>query len=111
MATTGMIPRVPVESSNIAAIGYAPEDLTLAVEFRNGAVRHLQGVPADLHQDFLDAPSKGKFFHQHIRGKFTALPPVEEERRTGACPACGDTGLIGCVCGDCGCSNYQQAFA
>lgn len=59
--------RVPVESSNIASIGYNLETLTLEVEFRHSGVYQYFGVPPDVHEGLLNSGSKGTFFSQFVR--------------------------------------------
>lgn len=62
-----------VESSAIAEIGY--EDGLLMIRFhtcRNPY--YFPNVPEQLFKAFLAAPSKGKFFNEHIKDKFLPLP-------------------------------------
>lgn len=61
--------RVPVESSNIKAVGYDPASQQLEVEFHSGAVHCYHGVPADKHQAMIAAKSVGGYFHANIRGQ------------------------------------------
>jgi hypothetical protein len=59
---------VPVESSNIRAIGWiSPE--TLEVEFLSGAAYRYYYLPLNVYIEMLEASSKGKYFWQHIRCK------------------------------------------
>jgi hypothetical protein len=59
----------PINSSAIAAIGY--ENSILAVRFHNNPKTYqLPNVPCSLFLEFLNTPSPGKFFNQHLRGKF-----------------------------------------
>ena len=52
--------RVPVESSSIASIGYAPQRRVLELEFRqSGEVYQYFDVPAEEYAEFLGADSKG----------------------------------------------------
>jgi hypothetical protein len=60
----------PVESSNIAAIGHDPATSTLRVEFKHGGAHEYDGVPAEAHQALMDSGSKGRHFHENIRGYF-----------------------------------------
>ncbi len=61
----------PVKSSNIAAVGYDPDDQTLHVKFKeSGAVYTYADVPADDHEALMGADSIGKHFHANIRSKF-----------------------------------------
>lgn len=55
-------------SSNIHAIDW--KDGTLTVHFKGGGNYTYEKVPADLHKQFVEAESPGKFFGEHIRGKF-----------------------------------------
>ena len=41
----------PVQSSNIAALGHDPINLTLTVEFKNGGRYMYQHVPTNLFED------------------------------------------------------------
>lgn len=59
--------RVPVASSNIAAIGYDLDTQILEVEFTNGDVYQYMGVPSEIHEAFMASDSKGKFRHAYIR--------------------------------------------
>lgn len=61
---------VAVESSTLAAGGYDADRKLLALQFHSQAVYHYFGVPAAVHQSLLNAPSKGTFFNQSIRGRF-----------------------------------------
>ncbi len=96
------IPREPVASSNIDSTGYDPASETLAVQFRRGHVYHHSGVPPDLVERFAAAESKGRFYSEHIRGKF------KSELMTGVCPACLDIGWVGRMCDDCGTKKYAE---
>lgn len=60
---------VPVESNQVAAVGYDAERKTLAVTFTRGAgaIYHYPNVEPDLHQRFMDAESKGTFFGKHVK--------------------------------------------
>jgi hypothetical protein len=65
---TGEMVRVPVISSNIRSIGWV-DPATLEVEFLSGSIYRYYYVPLDVYVAMLEAPSKGKFFWQHIRCK------------------------------------------
>ena len=51
-------------SSMISAIDYA--DGSIAVTFKNGRVYNYRGTEED-YRAFLAAPSKGKWFNEHIK--------------------------------------------
>jgi hypothetical protein len=62
---------VPVESSNIAAVGY--DGGTLTVAFHEGRIYRYYGVSAQVYHDLIDALSKGRYLHRSIKGTY----PVE----------------------------------
>ena len=57
----------PVSSSAIVSIGYDPKAETLEVEFGTGRVYQYYGVPSNLHEQIMQAPSKGQFLNTHIK--------------------------------------------
>jgi KTSC domain-containing protein len=68
---TAVLARLPVDSSTIASVGYAPEGRVLEVEFRRGPVYRYFGVPETAFIAFIDAPSKGAYFNTSIRSHFS----------------------------------------
>lgn len=63
----------PVESSNIAAMGWVgdPGSTPVAVvEFTNGSLYEYQGVGNALFSEWWDAPSKGRFLAAEIKDNF-----------------------------------------
>lgn len=58
---------IPVESSNVEAIGYDEGTSTLHVSFQNGSLYEYSRVPPEVFRSFLDAPSKGSFVHEVLR--------------------------------------------
>lgn len=67
------MPTLKLKSSNIHSISYNAEDQNLEVGFNSGKLYLYHNVPEELHQQFLAAESKGKFFKQNIRGKFSYI--------------------------------------
>ncbi len=65
-----MITHDTPESSNIARLSYDEENSTLTVEFRNGKRYSYLDVHYETWNEFISAPSAGKFFNQHIQGKY-----------------------------------------
>jgi hypothetical protein len=59
-----------VESTTLATVGYDETRKLLRLEFRSGAVYLYFGVPGEVHQTLLAAPSKGGYFNEAIRGRF-----------------------------------------
>lgn len=60
---------VPVESSNLAAVGYDGQG-ELRVLFHNGALYAYTGVPAHVHEALMAAPSKGQYLYYAIEGRY-----------------------------------------
>lgn len=61
-----------VESSLIAKIGYDAEAKTLAIQMNNSSDIYLyEAVPQSVFDDFLSADSKGAYFVNAIKGKFS----------------------------------------
>ncbi len=63
---------VPVESSNIAAIGY--DAGTLRVRFKDGAEYEYEGVTEAAHAALMAAPSKGRWLKEYRSGHRLAEP-------------------------------------
>ena len=61
---------LPVESSNLARIGYDHATWTLTVQFLNGRIYEYYLVPRHQYDAFLSAPSKGRFLNRHIKGVY-----------------------------------------
>jgi len=60
----------PVESTTLAFIAYDAPTQLLWLAFRTGPLYCYFGVPPAVHQDLLQAPSKGAYFNRSIRGRF-----------------------------------------
>lgn len=73
------IPTTPVESSNIAAIGYDAASKTLQVDFKTGKRYQYQNVPPELLTEFQQADSVGQYFAANIRKEFLSVPLTEDE--------------------------------
>lgn len=56
-----------VSSTDLAAVGYNFDTATLRVEFLKGGFYEYQGVPLDIYEGLMDAPSKGQYFNQFIK--------------------------------------------
>jgi hypothetical protein len=68
-------------STVIRAFAYRPEGRELEVLFTTGRRYIYQAVPAPVVAAFRAAPSKGRYFNAHIRGRysFTEVEREEEE--------------------------------
>ena len=71
---TSHIPRRPVESAAIAAIGYSKRRHILEIEFVNGAIYRYFDVPPAVHRDLMSAASKARFYDSNIRRRYRSIP-------------------------------------
>jgi hypothetical protein len=71
------IPRVPVDSTALASVGYDPGLSVLDIEFEDGSIYRYDAVPAEVHDALLTAESLGAYFNSHIK-------PVYDFREIGA---------------------------
>ena len=62
--------RTPVSSSNIVSIGYDGDSSTLEIEFKDGSVYQYFGVPGDVYDALMSAPSHGTYFAANIRQSY-----------------------------------------
>jgi KTSC domain len=70
---TSHIPRAPVQSSAIAAVGYSKRLHVLEIEFVNAAIYRYLDVPPDVYRDLLAAKSRARFYDQSIRAKYRSV--------------------------------------
>jgi hypothetical protein len=63
-----MTQEVPVSSSVIRSVSYET-DATLTVRFHAGTVYRYFTVPRPIVEAFLAAPSKGAYYHHHLRDR------------------------------------------
>ena len=65
---------IPVESSNVESFAYDEMGRFLFIRFLDkgygGSLYQYDGVEAEIYQQFLAAPSKGKFVWSHIRDRY-----------------------------------------
>lgn len=57
----------PVESSNLAAVGYDAKRRELVVAFLDGSVYRYYKVEASTYQELISASSHGRYFYWNIR--------------------------------------------
>jgi hypothetical protein len=62
---------VTVDSTTLARIAYDSANQFLWLEFRNHALYCYFEVPPAVHQALIQATSKGAYFNQTIRGRFS----------------------------------------
>ena len=65
--------RQAIVSSYLKSVGYDKETHTLEIEFVSGKVFQYLSFPEELYKHFNDAPSKGKFFTQNIKGTYIGV--------------------------------------
>lgn len=61
---------IPVQSSNLRAVAYEPDREVLGVTFHHGGAYLYFQVPAATFRGLLGATSKGRYHHQHIKGRY-----------------------------------------
>ena len=61
---------IAVQSSNLAAIDYDGRG-TLVIVFHSGGVYAYYGVPSSDYCGLMNASSHGKYFHAHIKGRYS----------------------------------------
>ena len=62
--------RERVVSESLASAGYNPETRVLEAEFTSGTVYRYWNVPPREYENLMTAPSKGRYFNQHIRDRY-----------------------------------------
>jgi KTSC domain len=62
--------RIPVTSSNIAAIWYDEENLVLEMEFNNGSIYQYSWVPVNEYSNLMGASSHWTYFNQYIKDNY-----------------------------------------
>jgi hypothetical protein len=60
----------PVNSSNIAAIGYDAENQAVYVQFLNGSTYAYKGVPEHEFENLLTAPSVGSYLNRNFKNVY-----------------------------------------
>jgi len=59
--------RVRVSSSNLAAVGYDPDEQILEIEFLNGGIYQYYNVPEHVHRGLMAASSHGSYFDAYVK--------------------------------------------
>ena len=63
----GDVRMIPVESSNLAAVGYNKDSYELTIAFLDGSIYRYSGVPYEEYVDLMKADSHGEYFVDNIR--------------------------------------------
>lgn len=61
---------LPVQSSNIACVGYDTENQAVFVQFINGSTYSYKGVPEHEFQNLLTAPSVGSYLNRNYKNVY-----------------------------------------
>lgn len=56
-----------VASSNVSAIAYDDNGQILGVRFQKSGEYHYHGVPRDVYEGFMTAPSVGSYFDMYVK--------------------------------------------
>jgi hypothetical protein len=59
-----------VDSEAMREIDYDPGSRVLRIRFADGGWWRYFEVPASVHEGLIAAASHGRYFHEHIRGRF-----------------------------------------
>lgn len=59
-----------VDSSNVEAIGYDDSTQELHVQFLSGGYYIYRGVPREVFDGLMYAPSKGSFLNREVKGVY-----------------------------------------
>jgi hypothetical protein len=61
---------IPVNSSNLSAVGYDKSTMTMHIRFKSGRLYAYYDVPESVYQKLMNAESHGSYFNSMIRGAF-----------------------------------------
>lgn len=62
---------VPVDSSNVAQIGYDSDNIELYVEYISGQIYVYSGVPESTYEELLSSDSKGSYMNREIKPNYS----------------------------------------
>lgn len=85
-----------VESSTLATVGYDQASGLLELGFQSGAIYQYFGVPGAVHEELLEAPSKGRYFNRWIRGqyRYAQFSDDQQERKASSLGQDRDPGRL-----------------
>lgn len=69
-AQSAFLDRTPVESTDLASVGYDERRHVLEIEFRSGGIYRYAEVPKETFSGLMASESKGRYFAAHIRNHF-----------------------------------------
>ncbi len=59
--------RIPVDSSNLASVGYEESQQILEVEFTHGGIYQYFSVSVSVYEGLMQASSHGQYFDQNVK--------------------------------------------
>jgi hypothetical protein len=62
-----VVNRLPVNSSELASIGFDAASRILEVEFRSGGIYQYSGVSQSVYSQLMSAQSHGFFFNEYVK--------------------------------------------
>jgi KTSC domain len=62
--------RLPVESSNLASVGYDQKEQILEIEFNHGGIYQYFDVPVEEYEGLMSADSHGRYFVHNIKDAY-----------------------------------------
>ena len=72
--------RIPVDSSQIAEIGYDREKSVLEIQFKRGlTVYHYADVPPEVYYDLMHSESIGRYFNAQVKEHYAYHKLTPEE--------------------------------
>jgi hypothetical protein len=71
--------RTPVESSNVAEVGYDNATQVLEVMFKDSGIYHFFGVHPIVHGELMSSESVGSYFQRKIRSRYQ-FKKLDEKR-------------------------------
>jgi len=63
--------KILVDSRDISHVGHDEGSEILRIWFHSGGVYEYDGVPRSEYDGLMSATSHGKYFHQHIKDKYS----------------------------------------
>lgn len=66
--------RIPVQSSNIAEVGYDPSLMALEVQFNNGRTYQYLDLPEAIYLELMQSDSKGRYLNASIKPYYRCVP-------------------------------------
>jgi hypothetical protein len=61
-------------SAGLKSVGYDAVAHVLEVELQSGPISRYFDVPVSVYQALMSAPSKSRYFNDHVAGKYESCP-------------------------------------